>query len=230
MRPRVQEQVGRVRRWLPTSSRWIFLPLGLCALTAVGAHAAADIVGDRMLWLVDKVDAFFDAIFSAWSVTAPLVDLVGLEQRTFFARATALAWELAADALIALPLLGYDERPGWHELAVARILLRKRPTPQRLVRPVATVLVAIAGACAVGRMVQSSVQLATHSALLSHLLGASTLFGLLILLVPRAGYRALEHADSQKGRRVSIGIFGTAVLLPMMLAAIFASPLPSFFR
>jgi len=53
------------------------LPLGLCALVAVGAHAAADVVGDRLLWLVDRVDALFDAVWSSWSFTAPLVEVVG---------------------------------------------------------------------------------------------------------------------------------------------------------
>ena len=221
MQLRVAERVGRVR--------WIFLPLGICALTAVGAHAAADVVGDRVLWCVDRAFAFFDALFASWSVTAPLVDLVGLSQRTFFARALALSWELAADALIAIPLLGYDERDGAVELRTARALLHRSPTPQRLVRPVATVLVAVAGACAVARMVQGSVQLALHASLLSHFAAACTLFALLVVFVPRAGFRALEHADA-KGRVVSIGVIGTAVLAPMMLAALYASPLLSFFR
>src|SRR5260370_41802771 len=102
MQLRVLERVGRIR--------WIFLPVGMCALTAVGAHAAADVVGDRVLWCVDRVDAFFDAIFGSWSVTAPLVDLVGLSQRTFFARAVALIVERGADALLAVPLPGDHER------------------------------------------------------------------------------------------------------------------------
>jgi hypothetical protein len=221
MQPRVAERVARFR--------WIFLPLGLCALVAVGAHAAADVVGDRVLWCVDRVDAFFDAIFSAWSVTAPLVELVGLGQRTFFARATALVWELIADALIAIPLLGYDERDPRVEWQIARALLRKKPTPRRLVRPIATVLVAVAGSCSVARLVQGTVQLTVHSPVLSHLAALATLLALLVLLVPRAAFRALEHAD-QKGRAVSVGVFGTAVLAPLMLAALAASPLLSFFR
>src|SRR5205814_1222664 len=98
MRLDVLQRVGRIR--------WIFLPFGMCALVAVGAHAAADVVGDRVLWVVDRVDALFDAVFSSWSVTAPLVDLVGLSQRAFFARAAALTWELIADVLIAVPMLG----------------------------------------------------------------------------------------------------------------------------
>ena len=221
MQLRVLERVGRLR--------WIFLPLGLCALTAVGAHAAADVVGDRVLWCVDRVSAFFDAIFASWSVTAPLVDLIGLSQRTFFARALALAWELAADALIAVPLLGYDERDGAVELRTARAFLRKSPTPQRLVRPLATVLVAVAGACAVARMVQGSMQLTLHSSFFSHFASACALFALLVVFVPRAGFRALEHADA-KGHAFSLGVVGTAVLVPMILAAPYASPLLSFFR
>ena len=84
---------------------------------------------------MDRVDALFDALFSKWSVTAPLVDLVGLGQRTFLARAVALVWELCADALIAIPLLGYQERTAARELEVARAILRKKPTPRRLARP-----------------------------------------------------------------------------------------------
>lgn len=214
----------RVRR-----ARWIFLPLGMCALVAVGAHAAADVVGDRVLWCVDRVDAFFDALFSRWSLTAPLVDLVGVSQRTFIARATALCWELAADALVAIPLLGYQEREAKAELLLARTLLRRRPTPRRLVRPVATLLVAVAGSCSVARMVQGSVQLALHSGTASHLAAAGTLLSLFGLLVPRAAFRSLEHADAG-GPALSVGVFGTVVLAPLMVAALFASPLLSFFR
>src|SRR3954470_16260409 len=203
--------------------RWIFLPFGMCALVAVGAHAAADVVGDKVLWVVDRLDAIFDAVFSSWSVTAPLVDLVGLSQRTFFARAAALTWELLADALIAVPLLGYDERAAVDEWIRARLMLKKKPTPRRLARPIATVLVAVAGTCSVARMVQGSVQLSSHSAITAHLAAAATLLLLLALVVPRAAFRSLEHAD-EKGRAIAVGIFGTAVLAPMMLAAIAASP------
>src|SRR3954469_23700330 len=155
MRLDVLQRVSRIR--------WIFLPFGMCALVAVGAHTAADVVGDKVLWVVDRLDALFDAIFSSWSVTAPLVDLVGLSQRTFFARAAALTWELLADALIALPLLGYDEREAADEWIRARLILQKKPTARRLARPIATALVAVAGACSVARMVQGSVQLSLHS-------------------------------------------------------------------
>jgi hypothetical protein len=204
---------GRVAR-----IRWVFLPLGLCALVAVGAHAAADVVGDRVLWLVDGVDAFFDALWSKWSVTAPLVDLVGLTQRTWFARAVALSWELAADALIAVPLLGYDERDAARESAMARALLRRLRSPLPAVRPLATLFVSVGGACSIARMVQGSLQLALHAGWLSALARVLVLAGLLVFLAPRAVFRALE-ASSGPGR-VGRGLLAAALLLPLMVAAV----------
>src|SRR5947209_19982223 len=108
------------------------------ALVAVGVHAGADRVAEEVLFAVDRIDTFFDAIFSKWSVTAPMVDWVGLGERTFFARAVALTWELAADALIAVPLLGYDERDAAREWTMARGWL-SRPS-LRLVQPVSALL------------------------------------------------------------------------------------------
>jgi hypothetical protein len=204
---------GRVAR-----IRWVFLPLGLCALVAVGAHAAADVVGDRVLWLVDGVDAFFDALWSKWSVTAPLVDLVGLTQRTWFARAVALSWELAADALIAVPLLGYEERDAAREWAMARALLPRLRSPFRAVRPLATLFVAVAGACSVSRMVQGSLQLALHLGWLSALARPLTLVGLLVFLAPRAVFRSLEHAAGR--RRIALGLLAAVLLLPLVVAAV----------
>ncbi len=204
---------GRVAR-----IRWVFLPLGLCALVAVGAHAAADVVGDRLLWLVDGVDAFFDALWSKWSVTAPLVDLVGLTQRTWFARAVALSWELAADALVAVPLLGYDEREAAREWTMARALLGRMRSPLRAVRPLATLVVSIAGACSVARMVQGSLQLALHLGWLAALVRALVLVGLLVFLTPRAVFRSLE--DSSRPRRIGSGLLAAALLVPLMVAAV----------
>jgi hypothetical protein len=203
---------GRVAR-----IRWVFLPLGLCALAAVGAHAAADVVGDRVLWLVDGVDSFFDALWSKWSVTAPLVDLVGLTQRTWFARAVALSWELAADALVAVPLLGYDERDAAREWAMARVLLRRLRSPLRAVGPLATLFVCVAGACSVARTVQGSLQLALHAGWLSALLRVLSLAGLLVFLAPRAVFRSLEHAAAR--RRIGLGLLAAALLVPLMVAA-----------
>jgi hypothetical protein len=202
----VEERVRQIR--------WVFLPVGLCALVAVGAHAAADVVGDRVLWLVDRVDAFFDWIWSAWSFTAPLVDVVGLTQRTWFARAVALVWELAADAFIAVPLLGYAEREARLEWKAGLELLKRIRSPLRLVRPAATLLVAVAGAYSIARAVQGSMQLALHVSWIAWLARAVTLTGLLSLLAPRAVFRSLEHAPVARYR-----IPAAVVLLPLILAA-----------
>jgi hypothetical protein len=172
------------------------------------------VVGDRLLWLVDRVDAFFDAIWSAWSFSAPLVEVVGLTQRTWFARAIALAWELAADALIAVPLLGYQERDAKTEWKVGRDMLRRTRSPLGLVRPIATLLVAIAGACSIARTVQGSVQLALHVSWIAWLARTVILLGLLALLAPHAVFRSVEHARTSRHR-----IPATVILLPLMLAA-----------
>ena len=197
----VSQRVGKIR--------WIFLPLGLCALAAVGAHAAADLVGDRVLAVVDGVDAFFDAIFSHWSLTAPLVELVGLTQRTWFARALALTWELAADALLAIPLLNYQERAAAEEVQLARTMLRP---PARMVRPLAMLFVGAAGARAVARMAQASL---LHFAVIGRLTALVLLLALLFLLVPRAVFRSLESAPS--GKRAWLELI---LLAPLALAAV----------
>jgi hypothetical protein len=214
--------------------RFIALPLGLCALAAVGVHSAADVLGDRLLWLVDRIDAFLDGIFSAWSVTAPLVDVIGLQQRTWLSRGAALLWELSADLLLAVPLLGYEERAVPAELALAKKLWRKllkKPTPLRLVRPLCTAAVAIAGSCAVARLMRSTL---LHYPVLAQLLALATLLSLLALLASRAALRSLEHADAVsdvKKRRATLGLFTSIVIVPLAVAALWgASPLLSFFR
>lgn len=196
--------------------RWMVLPLGLCALVAVGAHASADVLGDRILWAVDRVDAFFDAIFSRWSVTAPLVDWVGLSQRVFFARGVALLWELSADALLILPLIGYEERAVPAELALARKLLRKtarKPLPSRIVGPLCTAAIAIGGARAVAHLVRSSL---FRAPLIAHALGGATLFLLVALFASRATLRSLEYADS---RKPLLGLPSAVLLIPLAIAA-----------
>src|SRR4051812_33717492 len=78
--------------------RWAFMPLGLLALLAVGVHAAADTLDDRILWFVDRLDAGMDAFFGQFSLTARMVDWIGHSQRLLMARSLTLIWELAADA------------------------------------------------------------------------------------------------------------------------------------
>ena len=142
---------------------------------------------------------------------------MGVTQRTWFARAVALAWELAADALIAVPMLGYDEREAMREWRMARDLLRRIRSPLWLVRPLATLLVSVAGAFSIARMVRGSLQLTLHVFWLAQLARFCTVLGLLAVLAPRAVFRSLEHARGARWRAPA-----AVVLLPLLLAAVFS--------
>jgi hypothetical protein len=239
--------------------RWAFMPLGLLALVAVGVHAAADTLDDRLLTLVDRLDAAFDAWVGQYSLLASAVDWVSLERRTVIARGLALAWELAADVLLALPALGYREAQAaapverWRpvtttgpEAASWKALLRRclrRPTPMRWVRPLATAGVVVAGACTVARLVQGTVYLSWRplfgdaaSDLLARGLAVGTLVGVGVSLGWRAVLRNLQHADSVcesvgSRRAWTVGFVGCLLVAPLGLAAAWdASPVLSFLR
>jgi len=239
--------------------RWAFMPVGLLALIAVGVHAAADTLDDRLLSLVDMVDAVFDRLVGASTLTEGLVDLISLEQRTQIARGLALAWELSVDLVLALPALGYreskaleeepwrkylqqDTRPTWRQL-FSRSL--RRPTTLRWTRPLATAAVVVAGACAVARLVQGSVYLSGRELLgedaadaAARGLALGALVGILATLGWRAVLRNLQHADTASEESVrnrwqafSYGLVGSAVAVPLALAAALdASSVLSFLR
>jgi hypothetical protein len=239
--------------------RWAFMPLGLCTLIAVGVHAAADTLDDQLLVLVDAVDAALDGVAGRYPLTESLVDVLSLEGRTTLARLLALAWELAADVVLALPALGYRERaeagseerwralldgpgPTWREL-LARCV--RRPTTMRWVRPLATALVVVAGACAVARLVQGTVYLSWRELfgelvadVVARGLALAALAGLLWRLGWRAVLRNLEHADAASelhargaARAFAYGLPGSALVAPLSLAAaLHASPVLSFLR
>jgi hypothetical protein len=224
--------------------RWFFLPLALCALVAVGVHTAADVVGELILRLVDAADAAFDGLASRWALTAPLVDLVGPSQRIFFARGVALLWELAADALLAFPMLGYDERAD--EVKRFRELVAKawdRPTTVRVVYPAATGAVALAGSCAVGRLLEGTLHFGLRGAIgsaadaLARGCALAAVLGLVAFIAWRAVVHALVRADARsgriprrRGRAFTAGLPGAALVLPLALAALRAAPLLSFLR
>ncbi len=238
--------------------RWAFMPLGLLALIAVGVHAAADTLDDRLLAVVDLADAAFDRIVSRSSLTESLVELLSLERRTTLARALALSWELMADVVLALPALGYREEsapqtPSWRMLQVPprhgwRAMLARclrRPTSMRWIRPLATALVAVAGACTVARLVQGTVYLSWRELLgegaaegVARGLALAALVGLLWRLGWRAVLRNLQHADAASeahargfARALAYGLPGSALVAPLALAAALdASPLLSFIR
>lgn len=237
--------------------RWAFMPLGLLALIAAGVHAAADVVDDRLLWLVDHADALFDSLAGRFQLTASLVDLVGLEQRVKIARSVTLVWELVADVILCWPALGYRERDVHKPMILEsslegtggfrRLFQRavRRPTLMRVARPIAVGLVALAGGCAVARMVQGAVYLPTRGALgdgaagfLGRAAALTALAAVLYALGWRAVLRTLQDADvmsedgnPSRAEAVWRGLPGTVVVIPLAFAALAgATPLLSFFR
>ena len=176
------------------------MPLGLCALVAVGVHAGADVIDDRLLRVAEWLDTRADGILAHWAWTQPLVRLIDLKQCRLLARALTFLLELCTDAALAIPMLGYRElaRPGpsW------RALMRStadHPTTLRLLRPAMTAAVVLAGTCAVARMVEGEIYLGLHSSSLAHAwsrLGALATLGLVLLTFGwRAVLRSFQHAD-----------------------------------
>lgn len=240
--------------------RFLFMPVGLFALIAVGVHAAADTLDDRILWVVDAVDAWFDRMVGAWSVTAGAVHLIELDDRTFIARAVTLVWELCAIGVLAIPALGYREvedgpslhgwqvfigtsKRRWRDIFTDVV---RRPTVLRLTRPIATAAVVVAGACAIGRMVQGAIYLSQREWLgdgvagfLARMFALAALAGVLLAFGMRAVLRNLQYADEIATAQAprpwleifARGIVGSAIVVPLALAALLdATPLLSFFR
>ncbi|MBL8950146.1 MAG: hypothetical protein JNK82_05180 [Myxococcaceae bacterium] len=231
--------------------RWVFMPLGLLALVAVGVHAAADSVDDRLRWLIEQLDAAMDSVFADFDPTRHWVEAMGSVERTHAARGLALLWELAVDFTVALPLLGYleesDRAPLINPMKTWRALLQrlgKKPTPMRILRPVATGVFAVAGAYAIARMVESSTYLALRNGLVpddvngpaARLASLAAMVLVLAALGWRAVLRALQHADDtcekQKKRSATftVGLIGSALAMPLALAAAVDTPWWSFFR
>ena len=247
--------------------RWLFMPLGLMALIAVGIHAAADSVDDRLLAAVQGLDAWFDALFARNEALQSWVDRIGSREQTVIARSLTLAWELAADLAIALPMLGYkeDASKAFNQESLKALLKRfnAQPTPMRLFRPFLTGTFALAGAYAIARMVEGALFLSLRAGVapdaIASPLARAFAFGAFVLVAVafggRAVLRALQHADElctpknqltasdrpamlsgqKKVARAkspwTAGLIGTAVALPLALAALIdALPLLSFFR
>jgi len=234
--------------------RGAFMPLGLFALVAVGVHAAADLVDDRLLTLVDGLDALADGWLARHELTASWVDRIGPLQRTVIARLLALSWELAVDLLVVVPQLGYAEvderearfivRPNTWRSLLARF--NAAPTPMRLVRPAVTAVFAGAGAYGVSRLVESTlfVALQTDVARPDVAEGLARAFGgvaMLLVLAShgwRAALRALEHADAACEDRVkaarspwTVGLVGSVLAAPLALALLLeVQNLLAFFR
>jgi len=219
--------------------RGAFMPLGLFALVAVGVHAAADLVDDRVLGLVDALDAWADGLLAASERTAAWVDRIGPLQRTLIARFIALGWELAVDLLVVLPQLGYSEadearfafgRETWRTL-LGRV--GRTPTPTRLVRPFVTAVFAAGGTYAVARLVESTLFVALQADVappdVAEVLARALGGGAMVLVLASHGWRAvlrsLEHADAACEARVKqakspwpVGLWGSVLSFPLAVA------------
>ncbi|MGC4122771.1 MAG: hypothetical protein QM765_51000 [Myxococcales bacterium] len=106
--------------------RWLYMPLGLFALIAVGVHAGAMSAHDGLVVTFDWLDGLADrasttvltavgALFGAEPATIDrwvmgAVGLIDLREREIMARWVAVLLELAADFVLALPALSYRER------------------------------------------------------------------------------------------------------------------------
>jgi hypothetical protein len=221
--------------------RGAFMPLGLFALVAVGVHAAADLADDKVLALVDALDAWADGWLARWDATASWVDRIGPLQRTIIARAVALTWELAVDVFVAVPQLGYSEadeheakfsfrKETWRTL-FARV--NQQPTPMRLVRPLVTFVFAGGAAYAVARLVESTLFVALQGGVatpevaevLARVFGAGAIVLVLASHGWRAVLRALEHADAaceERAKRAKspwvTGLWGSVLSFPLAVA------------
>ena len=230
--------------------RWAFMPLGLFALVAVGVHAAADVVDDRLLRAVEWLDVLFDGLLAQSEHTASWVNTIDSRERTLFARGLALAWELSVDAFIALPALGYDEldekdrkfaliKETWRTL-LARV--NKQPTPMRVIRPLVTTIFVFGGAYAVSRLVESTlfvglvgdVAPADVAAPLARIFAGTAMTIVLFSHAWRAVLRSLQHADATclaSKHPYMAGLWGTVLSFPLALALLLeAEALLSFFR
>jgi hypothetical protein len=242
----------RLSRFL-NAFRSVFMPLGLVALVAVGIHAAADVVDDRLLRLVEGLDAWLDGWLARADFTAAWVNRIDSRERTLIARGLALAWELSVDGFIALPLFGYAEAsdverryafdaPTWNTLFTR---LNQQPTPLRVLRPLLTLVFAIGGAYAVSRLVESTlfvglvgdVAPADTAAMLARVLGGLALAVVLVSHGWRAVLRALQYADARceaaltTRQRWLAGTVGTLVATPLaVVLAMEAESLLSVFR
>ncbi|MGV3624245.1 MAG: hypothetical protein ACO1OB_25730 [Archangium sp.] len=230
--------------------RWLFMPLGLFALVAVGVHAAADVVDDSILRGVEWLDAMFDGVLAKFDSTAPWVNRIDSKERTVIARGVAFSWELCVDFFVALPALGYGERDAnERKFAVTRetwrtllARLNQQPTPMRLIRPVVTAIFVFGGAYAVSRLVESTlfvglvgdVAPADVSAWLARVAGGTAMTVVLFSHGWRAVLRAMQHADAVCARSKHpwwSGIWGSAFSLPLAVALVMeAGAVLSFFR
>lgn len=248
----MSEPVRQLSRFL-SGFRGLFMPLGLLALIALGVHAAADVVDDALLRWVEGADAWLDTVLARSELTAAWVNLIESRERTVLARGVALGWELLVDVFLGVPAFSYGEQaaPGLRFSLKAPetwvVLLRRlaaRPTPMRVLRPLATAVFVVGGAYTVSRLVEATLFLGLVpdvaavdvAQVLARIGGVVSLVVVVWSLGWRAVLRALEHADEvceaqmTWRQRLVVGTWGTVLATPLAVAmALHARPLLSVF-
>ena len=148
--------------------RVVLFPVALFGLVVLGLHAGSDRLDDLAFALLHAVDRFVDHVLSGimqavvpifgagdktvarWTYAA--VSLIDLDELRWAARVLALAFELAADALLVWPVLRYrTDREPWRRAVVSPSEVRNVGA---VFAPVAVVLASIAGTLVVAQQAQ----------------------------------------------------------------------------
>jgi hypothetical protein len=231
--------------------RWLYLPLGLVALLAVGIHAGADGMDDRLRLIIERVDALLDNLWGRFELTTPWVDVVGAVERTHLARGVALVWEVAVDFVVAWPVMRHCDERFFEGFATPFTQLRtqlsslNRSSAVRIVRPIIALVFAGAGSYAIAGLVESalfktlqSVPLFERwSAMSARFFGLVTMVWLWVVFGVAAVLVAFAQTSKLSGRtrRAKNGFSGAAVwplaiAIPLAVDALLGTPVVSFFR
>lgn len=198
--------------------------LAAFSLVAIGVHAGADCVDDRLLRAATSIDQRLDELFAKWNLTAPLVDVVTVSTLTKASRAAAMVLELLLDVSVGLSVFAYETKSNantgfpntMQRVAALQMQARQRWRAQRrhqapelianLTRPLLALVFVLAGANAVGRLTQATVELSllhklgSLAVLLGRLCGLWALGACLVVLGVDAVAAALSNTEDDSMR------------------------------
>jgi hypothetical protein len=151
--------------------RGLFFPLAIFAVLSVGLHVGSDQLDDHLFVVTNALDSALDALLGAiirevWSwfgarpetidaATFRAADFIDLEAKVTAARLGALAFELAAVFVLALPVFFYRARDGDLRTTIQRFARSlKDPTILKVAAPLGVLFASVAGVFAVSREIQ----------------------------------------------------------------------------
>jgi hypothetical protein len=233
----------------------LLLPLGLFSVLAVGLHIGSDKIDDHLFVFISFLDSLLDSAMIAvvrafgdlfnyapakidqWTFAA--AELIDVEEKASLARMGALAVELLADLILALPVFFHRA-----DQAKPKQLFRdmRDPTVLKISLPLAAIAAGLAGTFAVSR----ELQVLTHSRLiklvesadLANFIASSVGFIALCLVVWRVlvpialGAMEFAHRRANNDRVMSVsnnkrrmrGWITALVALPVAMLALLATP------